>query len=300
MKHILFSILFFYQISLTCAQSGFTWPYPDRLLIGSCSFDSPCQTLDTTILTVIYDMHYRHNEKEFYHSYNILQYGKNYAKYYNLPQWYCNLIETRSDRGLTAESQLSEEERVQWRAAGEPAVMTPAEIIYDYAGGQARVRYNIPFTWKAIYEYTEKIPVMKWELAEGAEEILGYMCQKAQAYFRGRTWTVWFTAEIPVNAGPWKLNGLPGLILRARDEEGDFRFEGIGLQQKNEPIELYRWKTLNISRKKWLDFERASYVTPYQQFSQGGNFKFYHQESSGNIRELKSSWTIPYYPLEKE
>lgn len=42
--------------------------------------------------------------------------------------------------------------------------------------------------------------------------------------FRGRVHTVWFTNEIPVSFGPWKLNGFPGVILEAQDETKTFMF----------------------------------------------------------------------------
>lgn len=57
----------------------------------------------------------------------------------------------------------------------------------------------------------------KWTIKDEHREIRGYNAQKAIAQFRGRIYIVWFTREIPVPYGPWKLFGLPGLILEVRD-----------------------------------------------------------------------------------
>ena len=50
------------------------------------------------------------------------------------------------------------------------------------------------------------------------------MCQKASTTYRGRDYVVWFTPEIPVSHGPWKLRGLPGLIIEASDLTGKYEF----------------------------------------------------------------------------
>jgi len=66
---------------------------------------------------------------------------------------------------------------------------------------------------------------------------LGYPCQKAKCNFRGRQWTVWFASDIPVSDGPWKLGGLPGLIMEAYDQGIQYHFMIIGLQKvEGEPI----------------------------------------------------------------
>jgi len=63
-----------------------------------------------------------------------------------------------------------------------------------------------------------------WELYNDFKVIAGFKCQKAITTFRGRTFIAWFTPKIPVSTGPWKLNGLPGIILEAYDEEKKVNF----------------------------------------------------------------------------
>lgn len=86
------------------------------------------------------------------------------------------------------------------------------------------------------FYYNETIPTIDWELSDDTKTILGYECQKATADFHGRKWTVWFTSDIPVMNGPWKLGGLPGLILEAADNSGLYTFSATGIQQSLRPI----------------------------------------------------------------
>ncbi len=71
---------------------------------------------------------------------------------------------------------------------------------------------------KKILLIHEKVKNISWKIHNNTtDKILGFSVAKATGYFRGRIYTVWFTDEIPVKFGPWKLQGLPGLILEAKD-----------------------------------------------------------------------------------
>lgn len=90
---------------------------------------------------------------------------------------------------------------------------------------------------KIPYVYEEPLPEFDWNIEDGDTVVCGYNCQKAQTTFRGRTWIVWFTLDLPYSEGPWKLCGLPGLILKAYDTEECFSFTAIEVK-KGESAEI--------------------------------------------------------------
>lgn len=103
--------------------------------------------------------------------------------------------------------------------------------------------------------YEEKRPELKWEILSDTENILGYECFKASAHFRGRTWYAWFTMDIPLNYGPWKLSGLPGLILKAEDSDRYFTYEAVGIRQNlSKPMMMYNEAAQKCKRSEILVF----------------------------------------------
>ena len=84
--------------------------------------------------------------------------------------------------------------------------------------------------------YTEQLAEMQWKIGDSTKTILGYDCIKAHTNYHGRDWTVWFTPEIPLQEGPWKLCGLPGLILEATETSGQHSFVATGLEITDKEI----------------------------------------------------------------
>lgn len=81
------------------------------------------------------------------------------------------------------------------------------------------------------YLVDEEFPKLNWKIEQETKVIGGYNCQKAQTHFKGRDYTAWFTADIPFQAGPWKLQGLPGLILEASDSKNEVQFKYAGFDK---------------------------------------------------------------------
>ena len=78
---------------------------------------------------------------------------------------------------------------------------------------------------KNEYQYIEFVD-FDWEINMERNRIIsGYNCFNATTNYGGRSWSVWFASEIPINSGPYKFKGLPGLILEAKDSLGFYTFE---------------------------------------------------------------------------
>ena len=85
------------------------------------------------------------------------------------------------------------------------------------------------------FRIIEPLEQPQWDIiADSTKQILDYHCQMARCSFKGRTWTAWFTTDIPLDNGPWKLCGLPGLILRAYDSKQQYIFDCVGMKQAKE------------------------------------------------------------------
>lgn len=84
------------------------------------------------------------------------------------------------------------------------------------------------------YLVEENAPKINWKISLDTLSFSGIKCQKATATFEGKNWTAWFAPSMPFQSGPWKLNGLPGLIIEAYDEQAQVKFEFAGIEKAAE------------------------------------------------------------------
>ena len=144
------------------------------------------------------------------------------------------------------------------------------------------------------YYYVEDIPYFGWELKTDTISILGFLCNKAVCRFRGREYAAWYTPNIPVNNGPWKFCGLPGLILKVTDSKGDYDFECTAFYKVywKQPIYKNERKEYKTTREKFLVIKQANMANSAFMLEHSGKVV-----SAGGEAPVKS---LPYNPIELE
>jgi len=99
-----------------------------------------------------------------------------------------------------------------------------------YINFQERKLSSMEFAVTEFIFVVDTMRTIDWKIKDEFKMLGKIKCQKAEANARGRYWTAWFSPEIPISSGPWKLNGLPGLILEAEDSSKNFKFIFESLQ----------------------------------------------------------------------
>ena len=162
-------------------------------------------------------------------------------------------------------------------AAHKEALMHMPTVWIGWEEGKTTVReYILPNE----FEGSEPTPQIAWMLHDDTMSISGFLCQKATATFKGTEWQAWYTEEIPSSAGPWRLRGLPGLIVKAESKAHTFSL--AELRQEALPITLPEQKpeVQRMNYDKYLKHKNKVY----------GN-KQYPKNPTYYIHDLRASIT---------
>lgn len=102
-------------------------------------------------------------------------------------------------------------------------------LVYkDYKESWLYSKKDIAFKYFIV---KDSLDIFNWKIEDETKEILGYTCQLAKVNFRGRNYKAWFTTELP-QGGPWKYDGLPGMILEMKTENQFVSFEAVTIERK--------------------------------------------------------------------
>lgn len=155
----------------------------------------------------------------------------------------------------------------------------PVKKVFTYVFSnleKGNLRYYSKFGEEQGY-YDEPLAEMEWEIGDSVKTILGYECVNATTDYHGRRWIAWFATDIPISFGPWKLHGLPGLILKAEADNGN-SFEATGIEKTERIISpMYSANEYDKKDRKKALAETEYYLNNWESILKakyGGNIKF--------------------------
>lgn len=115
----------------------------------------------------------------------------------------------------------------------------------------------------------EDVLKFDWKTTTEKAKIGEYNTQKATTEYGGRKWTAWFTSDIPLQDGPYRFYGLPGLIVKIEDEGKNYSWELKGntkvpnyeeVSQAEKMLAKYGVNSeVNIITKEKFDKSMANY-----------------------------------------
>ncbi|QIY90967.1 GLPGLI family protein [Chryseobacterium gallinarum] len=121
---------------------------------------------------------------------------------------------------------------------------------------------------------------IKWNIFEEKQTFLTYTIQKASCSFGGRKWIAWFTQDIPLQDGPYKFHGLPGLIVKIEDLTRSHIFKLVGISNLRNDY-IYPFRNKEMEEKK-ID------LTSFQKY-----YLQYRNDPGREIRQLYMQGKLP-------
>ncbi len=167
--------------------------------------------------------------------------------------------------------------------------LAPEKHIYLYVDKNAKDGELTVYDYKAdeLYRYTEPMDEIIWEIVEDStKNILSHECAMAVSDYHGRHWKAWFTPDIPIVDGPWKLRGLPGLILRADGGDG-FMFEAteVGITSDEVPS-VYSTNDYEKGNRKKILAEHEYFENNFESMMAAQDIKLNADGSPANLPQF--------------
>lgn len=220
--------------------------------------------------------------------------------YYSRPQHTIDSIMNQTTSGAKA---LTADE--QQLISGSVKKVSSSEVFY-FAGNGSQFTKLVKWITGDVALQGD-VPNFSWKLTDTTEQILNLKCFKARGFWKGRNYVAWFAPSIPTKAGPWKANGLPGLIIKMSDTKGEVSWELVKLYQCSKSSNLdVPSKTPKITEgqfKEMRDFAIKD-MNGYLQSTTGGmvSTPFGQAKVSVSINSLganASGSLLPKNPIER-
>lgn len=128
----------------------------------------------------------------------------------------------------------------------------------DYSKKEA----NLYDKYKAANLVIGDREVPKWSVQKEFLKINGIDCQKAITQFKEREWEAWFSKEYPISDGPYKFNGLPGLVIRIKDMDNHHVFNMIQVKKVNSIFSFVPKNNKKMSDQEYRELLKNERFSP--------------------------------------
>lgn len=148
------------------------------------------------------------------------------------------------------------------------------------------------------YYVKDTLFAIKWKMVNEQMQIDSLICQKAVAKFRGRNYIAWFSLKYPINIGPWKLDGLPGLIIEAYTDDKTYYWKLRSLSFVNDylldnnkvinEIILKNNTAIEIDPKSYYLLKKAEYeksINNHLKYAESAHGGYQNMKMNLNMRE---------------
>lgn len=217
-------------------------------------FDFPTEILDSANLRITYTLAWKEDTNNLENVRNeemILLIGKKINMFVSKNLYQFVLV------GRKAEQEGKLDEFLYGTEIGNYRTRYSYTIFKNYPSGQ------ITYTDKvmpAFLKYEENIDVFEWQLTNLVDTIGDYLAHCAYTDYGGRHWVAWYTTDIPINDGPYKFRGLPGLIIRLYDDQEHYTFDMVSMERSDEPI------LIEYMEMGWMQTSRTDFLKAQENF----------------------------------
>ena len=160
------------------------------------------------------------------------------------------------------------------------------------------VRYSVSKTYQdfKLYLHTRVGPdsykvfdqtPMNWKIENEKQKIGEFDAQKATTFYQGRKWTAWFAPEIPLQDGPYKFHGLPGLIVKVYNDNQTHVMELKAVKKNDNPVDFTKG-SLTFSNKE-MEVDYKTFAKLYKENRNDPGKSMRQMMSSGQIRDVRDA-----------
>lgn len=245
------------------------------------------KAIDKVKYEIVYQMHevFDTLKNAHFDEQMILQIGGNTSAFFSYPRYQSDSLVLAMVKKGESNIQVNIKSMVSWK------------LYKNYPeAGKCSYIDNV----STNYVCEEKLELPHWKIvADSTDTILGYLCHLATAHYKGRLWRAWYTDDIPIDNGPWKLQGLPGLILKASDSQSQFVFTAVGMHSTKDTPLLYTGEKYEPISRQDLKKLYARFYSDEIGFllSANKNMKITFTNENGEV--MKHSKPISYNEIER-